>query len=72
MYGRFVWELFGEREEREICMGESAGALLLWELEGQLIVWVSGQSRSKLSKLGWAFFPALGGGSVCLLLGVGV
>lgn len=33
---------FGEREEREICMGESAGALLLWELQRQAdcVVWV--------------------------------
>lgn len=62
LYGRFVWELFGEREEREICMGESAGGLLLWELSGQLIVWVSGRQSLELSKLGWAGL-AWGGGS---------
>lgn len=74
LYGRFVWELFGEREEREICMGESAGGLLLWELSGQLIVWVSGRQSLELSKLGWAGLAWGVGVGVCGLLlgGVGV
>lgn len=72
LYGRFVWELFGEREEREICMGESAGGLLLWELSGQLIVWVSGRQSLELSKLGWAGLAWGVGVGVCgLLLGGG-
>lgn len=55
-------------------MGESAGGLLLWELSGQLIVWVSGRQSLELSKLGWAGLAWGVGVGVCGLLlgGVGV